>query len=1303
VPEVQEPESEPQRFNFHRVLLNAASRGLTEVAEDTIEQMRSSDLPPGPRAYHALVFSYVRANLPYEALDTAARAADEDVRLLPETFVVLIYAMLNYARPPDVEKAKMVLESMEAQEGLPAEGGTGEGGAAGWTMLCTELFRKGLIADAMKEVKQGNEKGYVTNPELAKHVIEQLSLAGLKEEAWQELASLVALGYQPGPDQYRHLIRAEAATGDWNSAHHMLTDALSRPDWLPPNAEAFNSLLQGIVASINPDKGRIPSSLGEAAEEHMAEGLEGDTQSMAESLEVQFGRLREEMLVYGFRPNAVTYATMCEGYIKLRDIDAALASLQSMRDAGGSTQLISKKWMSALLISLAKGDRPMDLLNVLKSLVSANQRLPKAASKPIVDGTAAPGATIATVWLPAHFEYMRTHKDRGDGGGGGAGGISSAASGLRALMDQALELRDVGDGIQVSNLGNCVVENDGSGIWVKPARMTTAEMQAELTAAGIPLPPSGKRRDFTAAVKAHRDSLPRNVKDIQEHLEQARKAEMEALERKTGLLLGQPVKPKKKGKVEVDTFRVLQMEDGKLRKILHVSQEVIKGSRSNYSRSVGGSNAYDEDLDLVLSGGRPNRKGADDDGPDEVDDILSEGVDEGVGEIIKSTDNIFGDSGDVPTVQDEVERDTFDLTIDFLEAKMLNKSAGMSVAFEVMKSMEMLGGNLSGPDFEALVMGTVTEENVEVALELSQRLPRLLSMGYEAATVASLYERLVRMCLGVLRGASADLILERAEDAGLQVDPSLYVLLNKALAGRPRHRDLEKAEVEEMVEDPGVANILGDDQEAVEAVQGAAEEEEEEEEEEEDEGEEEEEGEGEEQQQSSQQQDIDQVEPPSNSHVFSFGADLLQQLDEEDGALDVDGMEGRVRQSMGLPPLQLGQQQQQQLMQMGLQQRIDLEQQGATIDAEFEDASASSVEDEGQEAEEDEHGLQWSLTDELLLSPLGGKATIVEVANQLSRMLEAKLGSAAAAEEAMQRVLGSEEGAAAGAEALVAEGLITQEDLELVLTGALALGMGAVTPEEREAFMQGQLPEENVQMMSHLTKLLGEEPLAQVMSGMKHPAEFAHSEEDAERLHELLDRYITAAGDQSEQLEDGGEGESEEAGDAGMGEDEGGSRSRRSADRNGNGGSGVMSSEEALQVARLLPNPSEGGLASFFEHLSYTQVERVRQTLERQYSDPTWLAQRARRQHKRELVLAGLELGQMKEGEVDEGEVDRLLEEQDKMGVLPIVTLPRTLSTDQDVKEQVELFASEALAQEPLSLAGGATGELPENVEHWEE
>jgi len=51
---------------------------------------------------------------------------------------------------------------------------------------------------------------------------------------------------------------------------------------------------------------------------------------------------------------------------------------------------------------------------------------------------------------------------------------------------------------------------------------------------------------------------------------------------------------------------------------------------------------------------------------------------QGVGEIIRSTDNIFGDGEEGVSVQDEVERDTFDLTIDFLEARMLNKSAGAS-------------------------------------------------------------------------------------------------------------------------------------------------------------------------------------------------------------------------------------------------------------------------------------------------------------------------------------------------------------------------------------------------------------------------------------------------------------------------------------------------------------------------------------------------------------------------------------------------------------------------------------------------
>lgn len=47
-----------------------------------------------------------------------------------------------------------------------------------------------------------------------------------------------------------------------------------------------------------------------------------------QKLESQFVRLREEMLLYGLRPNAATHAAMCEGYIKLGDVDSALGSLQ---------------------------------------------------------------------------------------------------------------------------------------------------------------------------------------------------------------------------------------------------------------------------------------------------------------------------------------------------------------------------------------------------------------------------------------------------------------------------------------------------------------------------------------------------------------------------------------------------------------------------------------------------------------------------------------------------------------------------------------------------------------------------------------------------------------------------------------------------------------------------------------------------------------------------------------------------------------------------------------------------------------
>lgn len=129
-----DPEADPARFNFHRILMNAASRGLPEQAEETVGQLYEANLPPGPRAYHALVFSYVRAKLPYDALDAAKRAIEAGIgSLLPETYVILIFSLLNHPEEPDVAEAQEVLVAFETQEEAK---GNSAGAQAGWLMLC---------------------------------------------------------------------------------------------------------------------------------------------------------------------------------------------------------------------------------------------------------------------------------------------------------------------------------------------------------------------------------------------------------------------------------------------------------------------------------------------------------------------------------------------------------------------------------------------------------------------------------------------------------------------------------------------------------------------------------------------------------------------------------------------------------------------------------------------------------------------------------------------------------------------------------------------------------------------------------------------------------------------------------------------------------------------------------------------------------------------------------------------------------------------------------------------------------------
>lgn len=121
--------------------------------------MESVGLTPGPRAWHSVIFAYVKAKDAMGALDATRAAWRAGIQPLPESYTVLIHAFMEAG---DTAKAIAVLESMW-NAGVDAR--------PGWAMLTTSLFRAGLGEDAMAYVQYGKEQGWAPNSTLMEHII----------------------------------------------------------------------------------------------------------------------------------------------------------------------------------------------------------------------------------------------------------------------------------------------------------------------------------------------------------------------------------------------------------------------------------------------------------------------------------------------------------------------------------------------------------------------------------------------------------------------------------------------------------------------------------------------------------------------------------------------------------------------------------------------------------------------------------------------------------------------------------------------------------------------------------------------------------------------------------------------------------------------------------------------------------------------------------------------------------------------------------------------------------------------------
>ncbi|KAG2445696.1 hypothetical protein HXX76_000303 [Chlamydomonas incerta] len=514
-------EDDPRRLNFHRSLLAASARGLTSECSRIIDSMIDAGLQPGARAIHVWAYSHIVVGDGRSARRVAEEAKTAfGVEWIPETYVALMHGALSCnGEAPDLMGA---LQVWVAQQDAAAAG-RGSNPQLGFVFLAKELFRLRYSALAMQVVSEGYAAGFKPDDKLAALVIEQLCKQGLQAEAAAEMQRLLDAGLPVGPEQYDTLVRLEAARGSVEGARSMLQNFYTDPRFSPPRASTYNALLKGLASGLRlgPLGGAFPAAalagdegLGAEDEAGGAGGrqLELDGDSLDKLLVV----LREEMVARGLRLGRETYAAMVESFAAVGDMDGALAAYDTLLRANGTPALLRKKYLGRLVVGLLVSDRPIDALRVLRDCSESssfddareNVTLPPSASAPL-PGPAAGGRTALTVWLQAHYETMRQRRGQ-------------RASVLQFMQDADMSSRREVDGV-VLGLGGCVVTADG--LFVPPSKMTTAELRAELSGAGVELPASAtggssssNRSQLLKLVKDRRAKLPSGVIEMQGQL-----------------------------------------------------------------------------------------------------------------------------------------------------------------------------------------------------------------------------------------------------------------------------------------------------------------------------------------------------------------------------------------------------------------------------------------------------------------------------------------------------------------------------------------------------------------------------------------------------------------------------------------------------------------------------------------------------------------------------------------------------------------------------------------------------------------
>lgn len=144
-------EDDGARVYWHRRLKACADMGDFLEAERVLAEMRQEGHLPGPRAYHAVIFSYVKGNNSSGALDAIRKEVNDGVQPLPQSYTAVVH---GYLREGNIDRAEAVYAS-NRRAGVASD--------TSWAAITTAFFRTGNVERALALLQQASKQATLYN------------------------------------------------------------------------------------------------------------------------------------------------------------------------------------------------------------------------------------------------------------------------------------------------------------------------------------------------------------------------------------------------------------------------------------------------------------------------------------------------------------------------------------------------------------------------------------------------------------------------------------------------------------------------------------------------------------------------------------------------------------------------------------------------------------------------------------------------------------------------------------------------------------------------------------------------------------------------------------------------------------------------------------------------------------------------------------------------------------------------------------------------------------------------------------